>query len=632
MQINNNGSALKIDSFDNLLWSITPEVYKLSTGLLPKNIVLDTFKRVDVLPFTNVSIKFSHNTWDFSPILNIPKMGSMCFKFDEKSSYCDYLKMYVLNDILKKKTKIRTLKAKYSEIIRFIKYAETRGYKEFSLIPKIVYKDYYATFTYTYNTFCSNRSKLMFFVEFYEANFNTLIDTSIKKYLTEINTSKVKSIKEANKTPEIPIDYLNSFIANCKDIMYDKTASETDRITSAIMILYSQIGFRASELLGVKINSIKEEYSPDIKEPLRYLTFISYKNSDGDNGGTLAHTYINNLSYEAYTMLTSLCDEYRTNLGVDTLIVTKFQQNTFYNSKSLYQRFRMFMLLNNKIFKCININEIYPELKSYTIESILKEDEDGYLNIDISSDSLNHISMNDKLVIPTIHQFRVSVCTSLYRQGVPLNYIKKHMNHLTEDMTSYYIRPEKDLEKKYSESIYSAIIKGDSKLLGSHSKDFIDKVNNFIENLDINIQTDVNKVIELVANKYPLRTKVGGICIRCGDVIPCPSNDSSDSIYCAFGMCSNHCHMFFMADISYEEYLKHKYIIKYNKDNGFKKAYQKELNKLIYVIENSLLPELDELKNEIQRKGYEEIKIKYPQLSYIIDNYNEIYNEVISWK
>lgn len=121
------------------------------------------------------------------------------------------------------------------------------------------------------------------------------------------------------------------------------------------------------------------------------------------------------------------------------------------------------------------------------------------------------------------------------------------------------------------------------------------------------------------------------MCIRCGEVIPCASNNSTDVIYCAFGMCPNHCHMFFMADISYDEYLNHKDAVKYNQDNGFKKAYQKELHKLTYHLENSLIPELEMLGEEIQRHGEEDILEKYPQLTYIVEHYETINKEVNLW-
>lgn len=205
------------------------------------------------------------------------------------------------------------------------------------------------------------------------------------------------------------------------------------------------------------------------------------------------------------------------------------------------------------------------------------------------------------------------------------------MNHLSEDMAAYYIRPQKNLEKEYSETIYRAVFKDGSKMLGTNGDAFVRKINEFIEQNHMNIQDDMEGVIQAVAKKFPLRSKVGGMCIRCGEVIPCASNNSTDVIYCAFGMCPNHCHMFFMADISYEEYLQNRDTAQYNKDNGYKKAYQKELNKLKYIIEHSLMPELTMLEDELERHGEEDILEKYPQLTYIVNHLDSIKQEVQTW-
>ena len=50
-----------------------------------------------------------------------------------------------------------------------------------------------------------------------------------------------------------------------------------------------------------------------------------------------------------------------------------------------------------------------------------------------------------------------------------------------------------------------------------------------------------------------------------------------------------------------------------------------------YIVENSLLPELNMLGEEIEKHGAEEILEKYPQLTYIIKHYSEIKEEVSKW-
>lgn len=201
-----------------------------------------------------------------------------------------------------------------------------------------------------------------------------------------------------------------------------------------------------------------------------------------------------------------------------------------------------------KELQCLNIGDDYEDLSFFKVGTFFQPDKDGYYTYDKNADWAKDLQMDDRIYYPTIRQFRVSVCTSLYRQQIPLHYIRKHMNHLSEDMAAYYIRPQKNLEKEYSETIYRAVFKDGSRMLGTNGDAFVQKINEFIEQNHMNIQDDMEGVIQAVAKKFPLRSKVGGMYIRCGEVIPCASNNSTDVIYCAFGMCPNHCHMFFMAD------------------------------------------------------------------------------------
>lgn len=627
-------NALKIDFFESIGIELIPEVETYRSGSMPKNQVLNTFKRIDKLPFSNLDIKFSDNTWDFSLATNLPiSKNKLVFNFDKDSVFCEEEKLYVLNEIIKKTSKIRVLNDKFGIIDRFLKYFENEGYTVFHIIPKTVYKRLFDSMESdcSYNTICAYKGKMLMYVKFYERTFVELQDMTIKKYLEDRNTAKLNDIKAANKTPEVPVDYFPIFLDGVKKIMRDETENAEDRITAASIILYSQIGFRTAELFTVETNSIHSVYSPDKDKPLYYMDFISFKHGYGENGGTTAHTYINDLSYEAYNLLMDLCKEQREAIGVDTLFVTKFQKNAVFNAQNYNTRYRKFVLRHWKDLNCLNIGEDYEDLSYFEVGTFFKKDKDGYLQYDKNADWAKDLKMDDKIYYPTTRQFRVSVCTSLYRQHIPLHYIRKHMNHLSEDMTTYYIRPQKNLEKEYSEMVYRAVFKDGSKMLGTNGNAFVQKIAEFIEQNNYNIKDNTESVIEAIAKKFPLRSKVGGMCIRCGEVIPCASNNSTDVIYCAFGMCPNHCHMFFMADISYEEYLKHKDAVKYNLENGFKKAYQKELHKLIYYLENSLIPELNILREEIQRNGEEDILEKYPQLTYIVEHYETINKEVNLW-
>lgn len=633
-QLVDGTNTLKIDFFDSIGIKLIPEVESFRSGMMPKNQILESFKRIDKLPFSNLDIRFSDDTWDFSAATDLPVSRTrLVFYFDSSSAYCEPLKMYVLDSILKKNVKIRALHNKVISVMRFLKQFETEGYKVYSKVPKTAFKRLFDNMedTCSYNTVCAYKGHLLMFSDFYERNFEELTDKSIRKFLQDRNISKLNDIKHANKTPEVPIDYFPVFLDAVKTIMRNEQEDPEDRITAASIILYSQIGFRTAELFTVKTGSIHSVYSPNKDKPLYYMDFLSFKHGKGENGGTIAHTYINSLSREAYDLLEELCREYRNNLGVDTLLVTKFQKNATTTATQYSTRYRKFILRHWKELQCLNIGDDYEDLSFFEVGTFFQPAKDGTYTYDKNSDWAKDLQMDDRIYYPTIRQFRVSVCTSLYRQQIPLHYIRKHMNHLSEDMAAYYIRPQKNLEKEYSETIYRAVFKDGSKMLGTNGDAFVQKINEFIEQNHMNIQDDLEGVIQAVAKKFPLRSKVGGMCIRCGEVIPCASNNSTDVIYCAFGMCPNHCHMFFMADISYEEYLQNRDVAQYNKDNGYKKAYQRELNKLKYIIEHSLMPELVMLEDELERHGEEEILDKYPQLTYIVNHLDSIKQEVQTW-
>lgn len=633
-QLVDGSNALKVDFFDSIGIQLIPEVETFRSGMMPKNQILETFKRIDKLPFSNLDIRFSDEIWDFSQTTDLPvSRNKLVFSFDNASAYSEQVKMYVLDGILKKDTKIRVLQNKTVNIMRFLKVFEDEGYKRFSRVPKTAFKRLFESLedSCSYNTICAYKGFLLMFSDFYERNFEELTDKSIRKFLQDRNTAKLNDIKHANKTPEVPIEYFPVFLDAVKDIMRDESEDPEDRITAATIVLYSQIGFRTAELFTVKTGAIHSVYSPDKDKPLYYMDFISFKHGKGESGGTIAHTYVNSLSREAYNLLEELCRKYRNNLGVDTLLVTKFQKNATTTNQQYSTRYRKFVMRHWKELQCLNIGDDYEGLSFFEVGTFFQPDKDGYYTYDKNADWAKDLQMDDRIYYPTIRQFRVSVCTSLYRQQIPLHYIRKHMNHLSEDMAAYYIRPQKNLEKEYSETIYRAVFKDGSKMLGPNGDAFVQKINEFIEQNHMNIQDDMEGVIQAVAKKFPLRSKVGGMCIRCGEVIPCASNNSTDVIYCAFGMCPNHCHMFFMADISYEEYLQNRDTAQYNKDNGYKKAYQKELNKLKYIIEHSLMPELTMLEDELDRHGEEDILEKYPQLTYIVNHLDSIKQEVQTW-
>ena len=71
--------------------------------------------------------------------------------------------------------------------------------------------------------------------------------------------------------------------------------------------------------------------------------------------------------------------------------------------------------------------------------------------------------------------------------------------------------------------------------------------------------------------------------------------------------------------------------MQYNIDRGFSKAAEKETNKLRFQVRNNLLPELDSLKDVLNKHGKKYVLDKFPELNDVIVNYDEIRKEAMKW-
>ena len=69
-----------------------------------------------------------------------------------------------------------------------------------------------------------------------------------------------------------------------------------------------------------------------------------------------------------------------------------------------------------------------------------------------------------------------------------------------------------------------------------------------------------------------------------------------------------------------------------NRKNGFTRQAQKETHRLANLISTKLIPELDELRKEVESKGVSYVLEQYPDLTEVVENFDDIYSEVTEWK
>lgn len=590
--------------------------------------IIKGFRSNPIIEVAGHIVDFSSNTWDFS---NSDDAGSaagnkrILFK---EGSRCDQLKLFCLLGIIMRNGRSSGTIVKTRLIQNAVNRIEQDSAVALHIGPKLA-KSYFESRVHIgYPTLVKEKRALAEFLTFADAYFGEETPQSTFTYLRNADKQLLDAHLEAGKHQEIPLDYLDVLIDVAQKSMLNETCSSLVRITAAAMLIVSQIGMRISELLGVRTDALKiSNPSFDGATPIAYLEFLVPKSSREGGGKRIARCIANEISLQAYRFLLDYCADKREKLKTDALIVYPQQKRKFNSGTSFYEGFDLLLLENRDKIPCLNTQDDYPTLSSASLDARFKD----RLTAKFLRRHPDIDPGNDVFVYPTPHQFRVTVCTALYEQGVDLRFIKQHMSHLTEDMAAYYIRSDKEIEYKCSLEVYECVFNDGSKLLGKHGDEFVERVKAFIENNRERVVADNIAIAELAAKEFPLRKKIGGVCIRCGQIVPCQENKQTDELLCAFNLCPNHCHMYFAASDTYETVNNMAQIAEINAKRGHSKAAANEIRKMQNIIRDSLLPELEQLEVELTKQGRDRILNKFPYLTSLVDSLNTVKEEVEEW-
>lgn len=613
-------------TLNDIEWDLEEEyIYSFSKA----NTLIKLLKETDKLPLSKGTIYFSSNFWDFTSFTKLNVRNSkLRFKFNNvPDDFLEISKMFVLIEILSNKSKIQSINKSSLEVNQFLNYLYSENIFDIEVVTSndikkfLTIKDTEVGLGTLRNYILSLNS----FFTFYSSNYKDILTPEIKDSLSLMPYNLFSAYKESRKLPAIPQNYFNKIVSLFIKIMNDESLDVNKRAFACLMIIESQTGIRSSDLASIKANSIEIEKIDD-KESY-FLNYYTFKREKGNNVSSKVFTFINELSYTAYVKLEELFSDYRKEICSDLLFTPPTAKSLPVKDDYILERIKFFSLDNYKELNCINNEEALKDLKGHiSLDSLV-------IKKGRSLRRFPELKPSDILSYPTTHQFRVNVCTELYHKGVPLQYIQQYMTHLSSDMQDYYVRPKKNYQENivYSKKILSDVVTGEVKLLGKNVVAMTDKIKEYIENGKFNVAKDLDQIIEELTKKIPIRAKLGGICIKSSMLRDCSKDSKTDEFYCAYGVCPNHFHVFYMADITYERYLTLTKTYTYNKDNGFLRQAEKEKFKLLNTIKDMLIPELDEVKNEVLSKGEEVIKERYPQLTFIIENFDTIYKEVILW-
>lgn len=599
----------------------------------------DNLKTLDYLPFADLDIPFSSDEWDFTPMVTneYQQTRLLNLKFvNAHYKYKDILKFYTYYCATRDKIKIQTLRRKVLDVSAFTRYLGDKYIFSLDFVTLDIFKDYInhlIELGLTPGTIRNYTGSLKDFYLFYETKMATgellVSHKEVADYYNKILTEMgaYQDLPVENRTQDIPNDFFDSYLSTAIKVMDSENAPIDRRGYASMIVLASQTGLRLSQLITLKINTVRTISILDNTKKAHFMKFVIIKRRGGNNSYEEAETILNDLGYKAYTTLVSIYDKERKKRKTDYLFCPIKAKEIPISDGTFRDYLKRFCIVYGKEIGCVNVYDKYPELSTFTIGDVKRTPNAfqgyGYKDTDVIS-------------YVTTHQFRVHLCTELYFKNIPLSIIKHYMNHLSEDMADYYVRrPEySKKDEEYAEAVLKVIVEEGAKPLGGNSKALMTKIDALTEKVkkgEFNFSKDTDTVISELKRRMPIKQKLGGICIKSGPKRECSKDANTDEFYCAYGVCPNHFHLYTMLDITYQTCKDLLKSMKHNEKNGFTKQASKEKNKLTYVTNASLIPELKQLKEQLDKKGSEWIKEHHNNLIEIIDNIDTITEEANSW-
>lgn len=570
---------------------------------------------VNKLPDKEDRISFSDDTWDFNPYFEASNTKSHKFSFDiAPAELRDYLKFFVLHKIMGK-TKLSTTFVRMTNALSVINHViEDTPHNCLELIttedlcneidgrntsPSTSHNNYEAVYQLFY-----------FLIHNYRLDLPVDLEELKRRGVAEKELSK----KEETKLPDIPETYFNIILEKAVAVMRDDTSVYNDRATACIIVMLSQLGLRIGDLMSLTTDRLFSKKLPKSGQTAYYIHYKSHKPSKPHDSMLEFDIFSNSLCTEAFQTLSRIRRK------------CAFSNEPYlYVLDSVYHSSDVYPLPNHRF---------RSELKRFFYNHLLQEASLEWPGIQMCVFTIGGVKYKKRyhLAVPDTRQFRVHLCTALYNRGIPLVYIQKYMGHLSEYMLGYYVRPKDTYQENiaYSEKIIKDIAGENLTPIGLMGSDLRENIKLFIEGRNLNVNTDIHAIIEALGTKLVIRGKTGGVCIKTS-LMPCSKDARTNEIMCAYNLCPNLFSFYYMADMSYLDFQTLQNTYQENLSSGHTKAAQKELNKIKDLLRRKLIPELDELENELSVKGTDYILIRNPSLSIIIDNLSNIRKEIELW-
>ncbi|MBQ3941301.1 MAG: site-specific integrase [Bacteroidales bacterium] len=415
---------------------------------------------------------------------------------------------------------------------------------------------------------------------------------------------------EDNRIPDIPEEYYQAVLAKSLEVIRaePKKYRYSDVLVAAVQVILSQTGMRISDVLSLKVDDLKEVEVEGIGVKTAILEFSSSKPTKGHNEPLRFQIYASELCVEAFKRLLKLRRVRAGATESDMLILNRSEANiNAYTYKSYHELVAPFYERHLAQY-CFRP---WPGIKSHFSQTNKKGTE------------------RPRVFTPTTHQFRVHLCSYLYRKGVNIIIIEKHLAHLSLVMYGYYIRMADNRDKLagFAEQFINDYIRRGYTVSEPAGAKVQASVLRFLAEKNITVNSSSDEILKALKGAVTVRQKGVGYCVR-ASFVPCNEEPEGNRLLCTFGMCPNYVTMFHAADATLTVFRDHVSACNLNLAAGHFNAAAKELCDAKMTAERHLLPQLKALEKEYNAIGWDEILKRHPHLEEIVFNLSEIKREV----
>ncbi|MEE3892819.1 tyrosine-type recombinase/integrase [Priestia megaterium] len=619
--------------FDNISEILHPQEHS-GVSNSPEEILSEPFLQL------TEKVNASDYHWDFSEadrFYRSPYFYNYNFENIDSVSYRILLKRMVIRELYERENRYSTTNTYFNLVKKFIGFLESN----FIYNPMLIYPQLIADFFLQEKPLISENTKrqglfaIRLFLEELQYQYADFQLNQFEKVLKSYSSTKIEVEKNSGKTPNIPRSLLNQIIQlSLKDLEDPKTPENYKMIACMILIL-SQTGMRRGEFLILERDRLREISIKKGEKKAYYLEFLTYKTTLHKDG-KWTETHMNELAVKAYRTLISLTtNRHKQNPTTVSLYCNK--KGDFYNRSAIEKHIRCFFSRHQKT---LNFSSLKGEhIAGLSKWEIKKSDVNDYLYV-------NKEDISETFYYVPPHQFRVAVANELRDKGVSLQWIKRHMNHLEEEMTEHYFRGDKtstiiEAFKSRASQDGSQLEMDMSNIKNEELKKEIEEpqlreayeaINKFLKKKKLNIFKNLDEILSLLQNT-PVRETKAGFCTN--TIILCERQERLAMMEKWYYVRPQ------VADITAIEFTLERFenkikLIAHNKKVAAQnKKYQRQLEleqkSLHQFYKNKLLPELNLLKGNIKQLGQKELIARYPKLQKIIENIESIEGGIPKW-